>query len=141
MSKNHTLKIVGRRTLKYVFFLVAVMAWMIVLGPKETLTAEEQLYLTEFTAQLDAPSAAPVQVASETPVVSDTQYGVILEDSVNLRTGPGVDFPAVGQLFKGNQVTIVNQLVGGWTKIAFEGTQYYISSEFITLRTMTGANQ
>lgn len=117
------------------------MAWMIVLGPKETLTAEEQLYLTEFTAQLDAPSAAPVQVASETPIVSDIQYGIILEDSVNVRTGPGVDFPAVRQLFKGNEVEIVNELVGGWTKISFEGTQFYVSSDFIALRTMTGANQ
>lgn len=117
------------------------MAWMIVLGPKETLTAEEQLYLTEFTAQLEAQPADPVQVASETPIASDVQYGIVMEDNVNVRTGPGVDFPAALQLFKGDEVQIVSELVGGWTKIRINEVNYYMSSEFITIRTMTGSNQ
>lgn len=156
------LKFVGAHTLKYLIFLVAVMAWMIVLGPKETLTAEEQLYVQEFTAQAEAEPAVPTQVVSETPVVpvtptapstapavtgnaaapsdSAVTYGIILEDSVNVRSGPGLDYRAVMHLFKGNEVTLVQEMPGGWWKIAVNGSLYYIKSEFVTPKTMTGAN-
>ncbi|KAF5064285.1 hypothetical protein DSECCO2_285740 [anaerobic digester metagenome] len=148
MILNGKLKSIGRQVIKYTFFLVAVMAWMIVLGPKETLTAEEQSYVQEFIAQVDSEPAAPTQVASETVVPtmtegtpSDLKYGIVLEDSVNIRKGPGVDFPAVMQLFKGNEVQLVEELVGGWWKVSINGTQLYIKSEFVSVKTMTGSNQ
>lgn len=138
---NGKLKIVGQRTLKYIVFLAVVMAWMIVLGPKETLTAEEQKYVQEFIAELEPQPAQPTQVASETPIASSTQYGVIIEDNVNVRQGPGLDFTAVGQLFKGDEVELVSEIVGGWWKINLEGAFYYVKSDFVSVNTLTGFNQ
>lgn len=149
------LKTVGAHTAKYLIFLVAVMAWMIILGPKETLTAQEQLYVQEFIAQAEAEPAVPQQVVSETPITpaapsvpntSDTPsdaspaYGIIIEDSVNVRTGPGLDYRAVMHLFKGNEVQLVQEVPGGWWKISINGSLYYIKSEFVTPKTLTGAN-
>lgn len=138
---NGKLKIVGQRTLKYIVFLAVVMAWMIVLGPKETLTAEEQKYVQEFIAELEPQPAQPTQVASETPIASSTQYGVIIEDNVNVRQGPGLDFTAVGQLFKGDEVELVSEIVGGWWKITLDGAFYYVKSDFVSVNTLTGFNQ
>lgn len=138
---NGKLKIVGQRTLKYIVFLAVVMAWMIVLGPKETLTAEEQMYVQEFIAELESQPAQPTQVASETPIASSTQYGVIIEDNVNVRQGPGLDFTAVRQLFKGDEVELVSEIVGGWWKINLEGAFYYVKSDFVSVNTLTGFNQ
>jgi uncharacterized protein YgiM (DUF1202 family) len=49
---------------------------------------------------------------------------------VNVRTGPGVKFDVMGQLYKNEKVEIFD-VIGGWAKISFEGVEAYVSSEYL----------
>lgn len=154
---NDKVKTIGKHTLKYIIFLVAVMAWMIILGPKETLTANEEQYVQEFIAQLDsepvtanelASEVTPTQTTSNTstvsdnnPVQSNTKYGIINENSVNVRTGPGLDYPAVRQLFQGDEVELVEEVAGSWWKIAIQESLYYVKNDYVNVQSLTGLNQ
>lgn len=147
---NNKIKTIGKHTLKYIVFLVAVMAWMILLGPKDTLTANEELYVQEFIAQLESEPKEPTQLASEvppaqitpdSPVSSNIKYGIINENSVNVRTGPGLDYPIARQLFQGDEVELVEEVVGGWWKISNEESLFYVKNDFVNVQTLSGFNQ
>lgn len=165
---SNKIKTIGKHTLKYIVFLVAVMAWMIVLGPKDTLTANEELYVQEFIAELESESiedsqlveesstqteAPPTKVASEvspnqgdsevsaTQVASNIKYGIINENSVRVRTGPGIDSEIARLLFQGNEVELVEEMDGGWWKIILDGTFFYVKNDFVDVQTLTGFNQ
>lgn len=132
------LKRIGLKSLKYIFFLTAVMTWMIVLGPKESLSAQEQIDLQTFVAQTEMESSPNAQVATEVPMSSGIQYGIVLEDGLNVRSGPGTEYPSVMMLYQNTEVQLVEELPGGWWKILVDATNYYVKSEFIALRTITG---
>lgn len=132
------LKRIGLKSLKYIFFLTAVMTWMIVLGPKEGLSAQEQIYLQDFVAQTEMESSPNAQVAAEVPISSGIQYGIVLEDGLNVRSGPGTEYPSVMMLYQDSEVQLVEQVPGGWWKILVDTNNYYVKSEYIALRTITG---
>lgn len=132
------LKHLGVRSLKYIFFLTAVLAWMIVLGPKETLSAEEQIYLNEFVAQTEIENSSQSQVAADVPLASGNQFGIVLDDGLKVRTGPGVEYPAIMMLYRNDEVQLLEQTAGGWWKILINGSEYYVKSEYVAPRTITG---
>lgn len=147
---NDKVKTIGKHTLKYVVFLVAVMAWMIILGPKETLTAGEQVYVQEFIAQLDSEAETSNEVAFEgtptkntsntstvsenNPAQTNMRYGIINENSVNVRTGPSTDYPALQQLFQGDQVELVEEVDGGWWKIVIQESFYFVKNDYVSVQ-------
>lgn len=165
---SNKIKTIGKHTLKYIVFLVAVMAWMILLGPKDTLTANEELYVQEFIAELESEpikdnqlveesstqtEAPPTQVASEdsptqtasevspTQVASNIKSGIINENSVRVRTGPGIDYEIARLLFQGNEVELVEEMDGGWWKIILNDSFFYVKSDYVNVQTLSGFNQ
>lgn len=143
------------RALKYLAFFLAVFSFMVFFGHQETLNANEALAISEFEARSAQEAAQPVQVASETPAppltfvstqpatptstgtsatgaIPSTYNGQILEDSVNVRSGPGLDYPVVTQLYKWDPV-ILGSLANGWFELYIDGHKYYISAEFAAL--------
>lgn len=133
------MKHLGLRSLKYLFFLTAVMTWMIVLGPKETLTVDEQVYLQDFVAQAEQEVAPPQsQVAADVPVASGIQYGIVLEDGLKVRSGPGTEYAAIMMLYRNNEVQLLELDPTGWWKILINGSEYYVKSEYIAQRSITG---
>ena len=132
------MKSLGARSLKYLFFLTAVLAWMIVLGPKEKLTANEQIFLQDFAAQSQMEGASSAQVASDGQLASGNQYGIVLENGLKARSGPGIEYPAILMLYQNNEVRLIELTSGGWWKIQFNGAEYYVKSEFIAPRNTTG---
>ncbi len=49
---------------------------------------------------------------------------------VNVRTGPSIQYPVIGQLASGQMVS-VSATVGDWTQIEFAGRTAYVSSSFL----------
>ncbi len=132
------LKRLGLRSLKYIFFLTAVMAWMILLAPKENLSLAEQAYLQEFVATADSETSSQSQVATEIPIASGIEYGIVLEDGLYVRTGPGTEYPAIRMLHINNEVQLVEEIPTGWWKILIDGIGGYVKSDFIAPRAITG---
>ncbi len=57
-----------------------------------------------------------------------------VKDSVNLRQGPGIEYAKVGNLTKGQQVTVTGQAGNGWYQLdsgAFVSNKYLTDTELI----------
>jgi hypothetical protein len=82
------------------------------------------------------PRTTPVQQpASVTPTALPptatpaTQQAEILSWALNIRSGPGVDYPVVDHLAKGNTVTVVAvDPASGWLQIQFGQLTGWISN-------------
>ena len=66
---------------------------------------------TTPTAQpTGTPTAATVQIATETPV-PEVEVGVVEVDLLNIREGPGTNYPILGSLAKGEKFYILGEVV------------------------------
>lgn len=88
------------------------------LASAETTTEEE----TDVTAE------AEVEIEPELIAVPDTST------SVNVRSGPGVEFDRVGSAYSTSEYVVIEVLGSGWTKIDYDGEEGYISNEFLSYK-------
>ncbi len=75
------------------------------------------LFLTPLTA-----------VAAE-----QTEETVYATENVNIRTEPNTDCEIITVLKKGSSITRVGETDDGWSKVLYEGKEYYITSEYLSL--------
>ena len=61
---------------------------------------------------------------------------VVTADRLNVRTGPGTDFPVVRQMLRGTQVLTVGEPeAGGWAEVRFsDGKRGYVASPYLGTR-------
>ena len=57
----------------------------------------------------------------------------ILDDNINVRTGPGTDFDRLGSAYYGNTFEYISQSHDGWTKIKYDNKVAYVFSEYVEL--------
>ncbi|WP_455661903.1 SH3 domain-containing protein, partial [Pradoshia sp.] len=68
-------------------------------------------------------------------------FGRITADSVHLRSAPSLSADILGKIKKGSSVEIIKE-ENGWTNIQYQGSSYWISSQYITQkRSSTSAEQ
>ena len=144
------------RGLKYLAFLVGVFAFMAFASFQETLTPDETLALSQFEKQVaneqrteavasEAPTPGAPSPSTTTPGLTlpvepsvplqpeaPLPNGYILEDNVNIRTGPGLDYPVVLMLYKWDDAVLGN-LENGWYEIFIDGEKLFISADFAAL--------
>lgn len=56
---------------------------------------------------------------------------VTATEGVNIRSGPGTTYPVVGGLYRGQSIAAISS-DNGWTKVTFNGSTAYISSQYLT---------
>ena len=90
----------------------------------------------EDTGRVAVSGAAPTKYPTTTLTASPTPQGVVgtMKSNVNVRTGPGENYPVIGQLKKGEQ----QQLVGAsadfkWYVIDFRQQQGWLSASLVTV--------
>lgn len=71
-------------------------------------------------------------VSVQTTQNAELGYGKVNGTDVNLRTGPGTNYSAVGQADKGDQVYIYG-ISGGWYKVIYGEKLCYIRSDYVDL--------
>lgn len=64
---------------------------------------------------------------------ADMQKGVVTGSVVNLRSGPGTNYPVVGQL-SANTVVTVDGYDNGWYVVYYENLSGYMISDYCSLR-------
>lgn len=77
-----------------------------------------------------------VQVNSinEIPVIDLGPSGLILQ-GVNVRNGPGKDFPSLGTLVQNDVIRVTGKdSNGAWVQVSFKGAPGWIASEFIKVK-------
>ena len=58
--------------------------------------------------------------------------------SVNLRSGPGLDYPVVGGLTSGQVITALDDSADGWTPVDLNGNRVFVASRYVTGDTTYG---
>ena len=61
---------------------------------------------------------------------ADTEYRVIISDSVNFRSGPSTNYSSICKLNKGDKVEYIGES-GSWIKVKFEGKTGYVYGSYI----------
>ena len=57
----------------------------------------------------------------------------IIDDNINVRTGPGTDYDRLGSAYYGNTFDYISQSHDGWTKIKYDDKIAYVFSEYVEL--------
>ena len=53
---------------------------------------------------------------------------------VNMRSGPGLDYPIIISLREGTLVTLTGEIISGWTEVIYNGRSGWVSSPYLTTR-------
>ncbi len=97
-------------------------------------------YITLIDDSSQGGSGSGSAETPDTPV--ENKKGVVNADALNVRTGPGTGYTALGLIYQGASVTIKGEN-NGWYKVScvINGTakEGYVSAEFITLTSDSGS--
>lgn len=62
--------------------------------------------------------------------------GTVTASALNVRSGPGTNYEAIGLLYRGETVSVV-AISDGWAQITYKGQTAYVSAEYIKLNNET----
>jgi hypothetical protein len=99
------------------------------------------LWANAFTAQAKQPAQQPTVAI---PTVTGSPSGPIAvvnsdQDQINVRSGPGTNYPIVGVLVSGQRVPAIGRSAGGdWVQISYPGVEGGIAWVYSFLITITG---
>ena len=98
-----------------------------------------------LSASLVQASSNGQQPTVSIPTVTGTQTGPMAivysdpEDQINIRSGPGVDYPKVGVLINREEVPAIGKSVGGsWVQIIYLGVEEGVAWVYAPLVRLTG---
>gem|GEM_PF-438580 len=80
------------------------------------------------------PPTAEPQTPAPAPVFSDVAQIVRTTSNLNLRTGPGTEYPSAGVVSKGTNVSRI-AISDTWSKVVYKGNEYYMSNSYLELIT------
>ena len=89
------------------------------------LPAHEKIDLSELETQV-AENKEEVHIEVE-------DRARLIEDNVNIRSGPGTDYDRLGSAYYGNMFDYVSQSHDGWTKIIYDGKTAYVYTQYVEL--------
>lgn len=88
----------------------------------------------------ELPSEEVSEVESVVEEISEPEPEVVIEervrivnDNINVRSGPGTDYERLGSAYTGYDFEFVEQLDEGWTKIVYDGQMAYVYSEYVEI--------
>ncbi len=89
---------------------------------------------------VELPSEEVSEVESVVEEISEPEPEVVIEervrivnDNINVRSGPGTDYERLGSAYTGYDFEFVEQLDEGWTKIVYDGQMAYVYSEYVEI--------
>lgn len=85
------------------------------------------------TMQVVTAAAVPVETtqAETEPTTEAAVYKYTTTDGLKVRTAPGTDAGVIAVLEKGTEVVFIEQVDDKWAKISYNGTEAYVSMDYI----------
>lgn len=65
-------------------------------------------------------------------LATETATGVVTADVLNVRSGPATSFSALGFVYDGDKITVLEH-ADGWYKISFDGKDGYVAEGFLNV--------
>ena len=124
--KKSTLNAIMQGVIIVLVIAIVFVIIQIKIRPDEELVAE-------------APSEEVSETVSEEIEVSEPEPELVIEqrvrminDNINVRSGPGTDYERLGSAYIGYDFEYVEQLEE-WTKIVYDGQMAYVYSEYVEI--------
>ncbi len=70
---------------------------------------------------------------------TQTTTKIVTATTLNVRSGAGTNYSKIGTLSKGDEVSVISES-NGWAKIKYNGTNAYVSSEYIVSKSDSGSS-
>lgn len=113
--------------------------------PKPTFTPTLPITLTPIVAPTDTPTPPPTPTPVPTPTftpaepptpvptpTSETAQVVVNNATLNVRSGPGTNYPRIGQVHQGDRFEIKGKnRAGTWWQIDFNGRDGWVSADYV----------
>lgn len=108
-------------------------AWNTILNDGKLLSGKVDVTLEEYMSSITlSPVKATAEITLKTSSSNNVSlYGYVTATRLNVRNGPGIKYKILGQLSKGEKVTILEN--GSWYKINYNGAFAYVYSKYIRL--------
>ena len=148
MKKSHRKDVIMARIIFAAICLVLVCVVSVVVMFMRTKNAQKAQEDKETQSQLanlppggpnpDLPPVTQMTEQSQEPATEQTGEGlyertVWTSSGVNLRSEPNKTCPVITLLMKGTKLEIIGEAgKGDWLKVSYNGTQGYVSKDYIT---------
>lgn len=73
------------------------------------------------------------EVSEEEPEVIVVDRVRMIDDNVNVRSGPGTDYERLGSAYSGYDFELIEQRDDGWTQIIYDNREAYVYSEYVEI--------
>ena len=94
----------------------------------------DEVPATEVVSEEISEQESVVEEVSEPePEIVVVERVRIVNDNINVRSGPGTDYERLGSAYTGYDFEFVEQLEEGWTKIIYDDREAYVYSEYVEI--------
>lgn len=94
----------------------------------------DEVPVTEIVSEENSePESVIEEVSEPEPEVVIEDRVRIINDNINVRSGPGTDYERLGSAYTGYDFEFIEQLEEGWTKIVYDDQMAYVYSEYVEI--------
>lgn len=111
---------------------IAIIFCIIKLAARPKVEINDEIIIE--TSETKKPEAVATQPVQNEPVKIDVKDRArIIEDNVNVRSGPGTDFERLGTAYKDFDFEMLNQDNDEWVKIKYDDKTAYVFGEYVEI--------
>lgn len=125
--KKSTLNAIMQGVIIVLVIAIVVVIIKIKLRPDEVPVAEI------VSEEVSEPESVIEEVSEPEPEVVVVERARIIDDNINVRSGPGTDYERLGSAYSGYDFEFIEQLEEGWTKIVYDDREAYVYSEYVEI--------
>lgn len=122
--------------------VIAIIVLLVKIGTREPLKEEPTPGFADNSV-VSENMTGPVLGATETTESSEPEEAYVSKvlyavphstTSVNVRSGPGTEFDRIGSAYTDCEYEVIEAYDSGWTKLYYDGSEGFISSEFLSYK-------
>lgn len=115
----------------YGVIIVLVIAISVVIIKIQT--RPEEVIAELPTEELSEMESVVEEISEEEPEIVVEERVRMIEDNVNVRSGPGTDYERLGSAYSGYDFELIEQRDDGWTQIIYDNREAYVYSEYVEI--------
>lgn len=115
----------------YGVIIVLVIAISVVIIKIQT--RPEEVIAELPTEELSETESVVEEISEEEPEIVVEERVRMIEDNVNVRSGPGTDYERLGSAYSGYDFELIEQRDDGWTQIIYDNREAYVYSEYVEI--------
>ena len=115
----------------YGVIIVLVIAISVVIIKIQT--RPEEVIAELPTEELSEMESVVEEISEEEPEIVVEERVRMIEENVNVRSGPGTDYERLGSAYSGYDFELIEQRDDGWTRIIYDNREAYVYSEYVEI--------